>query len=60
VKVQDASRNAPRVPHRRDDGSPVSPLYSEKDGGEFSRQILTRKITPNDVLNQPYGFTQAT
>jgi hypothetical protein len=53
VKVQDAPRNAPRVPHGRDDGSPVSPLYSQKDSGEFSRQILARKITPNYVWNQP-------
>jgi hypothetical protein len=30
----------------------VSPLYSPKGGGEFSRQIPTRKSTPNDVQNQ--------
>jgi hypothetical protein len=41
----------------RDDGSPVSPLYSQKDGGEFSRQILAGKITPNDVWNQPSALT---
>jgi len=41
----------------RDDGSPVSPHYSQKDSGEFSRQILARKITPNDVWNQPSALT---
>jgi len=41
----------------RDDGSPVSPPYSQKDSGEFSRQILTGKITPNDVWNQPSALT---
>jgi hypothetical protein len=60
MSAHDASSDTPPIPHVRDDGSPVSPLYPQKDGGEFSRQILTGKITRNDVWNQPSVFTQAT
>jgi hypothetical protein len=41
------------VSRMRDNGSPVSPLYSQKESSEFSRQILEREITPNDLWNQP-------
>jgi len=60
VSAHDASSDTPHTPHVQDDGSPVSPLYPQKNGGEFSRQILIEKITPNDVWNQPSVFTQAT